>query len=129
MSSIHNSRTKQTKIKVQHGKRIEGKTTYNFTRLFNLALDTILSYSDKPIRLTIKFGFIISLLAFISAFVIILKYLEGKITVLGYASLIVSIVFFSGLIMMTLGIIGLYIGKIFESVKNRPLYLVDKEIL
>ncbi len=115
---------RQTKIDVVHAEREEGKTSYNFKRLLNLALDIILAYSDKPIRLTIKAGFFISLLSFVFAVVIVVRYLLGIIEVAGYASLIVSIWFFSGLIMMTLGVIGLYVGKTFEGIKNRPIYII-----
>ncbi len=115
---------KQTKLKVEHAEREEGKSSYNFKRLLNFALDIILAYSDKPIRLTIKTGLLISFLSFIFAIILLVQYFLGKITVAGYASLIISIWFFSGLIMMTLGVIGLYVGKIFEGVKNRPIYVI-----
>ncbi|TAE74857.1 MAG: glycosyltransferase [Bacteroidetes bacterium] len=119
---------KQTKLKVTHAAREEGTTSYNFKRLMNLALDIILAYSDKPIRLTIKVGFFISILSFIFAFIFLIQYFLGIIKVSGYASLIISIWFFSGLIIMTLGVVGLYIGKTFEGVKNRPIYLIDKHL-
>lgn len=116
------------KINVEHASRQEGKSSYNFTRLLNLALDIILSYSDKPIRLVIKIGFIISFFSFFFAVFTFIRYLLGDINVSGYASLIISIWFFSGLIIAILGIIGLYLGKIFEGVKNRPIYVIHKNI-
>lgn len=119
---------KQTKLDVEHAERQEGKTSYNLKRLLNLALDIILAYSDKPIRLVIKAGFVISFMSFIFAVSIVIRYFLGEIAVSGYASLIVSIWFFSGLIMMTLGVIGLYIGKTFEGVKNRPIYIIGKKV-
>lgn len=118
----------RVKINVEHASRDEGSTSYNFSRLFNLALDIILAYSDRPIRLTIKLGFIISFISFCFAIITILQYLLGVISVSGYASLIISIWFFSGLIMTTLGIVGLYVGKTFEGVKNRPIYITEKTI-
>lgn len=117
---------KQTKIDVKHASREDGKTSYNLKRLINLALDIILAYSDKPIRLTIKAGLIISVFSLLAAFTMIIRYFGGLIEVSGYASLIVSIWFFSGLIIMTLGTLGLYIGKTFEGVKNRPIYIIEK---
>lgn len=119
---------RQTSLEVQHAKRAEGSSAYNFRRLTNLALDIILAYSDKPIRLTIKLGFGIAFMAFIYALLLVFYYFSGKITVSGYTSLMVSIWFFSGLIMMTLGVIGLYLGKTFEGVKGRPIYIVDTQI-
>lgn len=71
-------------------------------------------------------GFSISLIAFLLSLVIFYQAFLGKITILGYASLIISISFFSGVIISVLGIVGLYIGKIFEGTKNRPIYLIKK---
>lgn len=118
---------KYTTIPVEHSERSKGKTTYNFKKLLNLALDIILAYSDKPIRLSIKFGFLISLISFLFALVVFYFALTGKVLVSGYASLIISISFFSGMIISILGIIGLYVGKTFEVTKKRPLYFVDEK--
>jgi len=119
---------KQSKIEVSHQARQMGKSSYNFVKRFNLAVNIILAYSDKPIRLTIKLGFSIAFLAFMFAIITFIRYFSGEIKVLGYTSLIISISFFSGLIMATLGIVGLYVGKTFESVKQRPLYIIEKQI-
>ena len=119
---------KSTKIEIQHGKRLEGKSSYNMRSLFLLALDIILANSEKPIRLMIKAGGLVSLGSILVALVYLYKWLAGDIVVLGYTSLIVSIWFLSGIIIATLGVIGLYIGKTFEGVRNRPLYIV-KEVL
>ncbi len=115
-------------LPVAHAPRPSGKSAYGFRRKLDLAMDTILAYSDKPLRLTIKLGLLISATAFIGVFYTLIRWLEGRITVLGYASLITSIWFFSGLIIFVLGVVGLYIGKTFEGVKNRPLYLIDQDI-
>jgi dolichol-phosphate mannosyltransferase len=119
---------RQSKIEVSHQARPAGKSSYSFGKRLHLAVNIMLAYSDKPIRLTIKVGFSIALLAFIFAIITLIRYFTGEIKVLGYASLIISISFFSGLIMMTLGVVGLYVGKTFESVKQRPLYIVEKKI-
>ena len=119
---------KSTKIKVDHAFREEGKSNYNFRSLVHLAMDIILASSDKPIRLVIKTGGIVAVGAFLIALVYLYKWLNGDIFILGYTSLIVSIWFLSGIIMATLGVVGLYVGKTFEGVRNRPLYIV-KEIL
>ena len=119
---------RQSKLDVSHQARSAGKSSYSFGKRLNLAVDIILAYSDKPIRLTIKMGFSIALLAFIFAIITLIRYFTGEIKVLGYTSLIISISFFSGLIMMTLGVVGLYVGKTFESVKKRPLYIIDKTL-
>ena len=119
---------KHTKLDVEHSKRLEGETSYNFKKLINLSLDVILAFSDKPIRIIIKIGTIISLFSFLFAIVSIIRYFIGDITVSGYTSLIASIWFLSGLILMTLGTVGLYVGKTFEGVKNRPIYLISEKI-
>jgi glycosyltransferase involved in cell wall biosynthesis len=119
---------KITKIDVEHGSRTIGKSTYNFNKLLSLSLDIILAYSVKPIKLIIKFGFLVSLFSFFAAIIYFIQWLRGSILVVGYASLIISICIFSGIIISTLGIIGLYIAKTFEGVKNRPIYIIDTEI-
>jgi dolichol-phosphate mannosyltransferase len=119
---------KVAKIPVEHADRAEGKSSYNLKRMLNLALDIILAFSDKPLRLTIKLGVIISAIAIFMALYTLVKWLAGGITVIGYASLITSIWFLSGCILITLGIVGLYVGKTFEGVKNRPLYIIEKQV-
>jgi dolichol-phosphate mannosyltransferase len=76
--------------------------------------------------MTVKTGFVISAGAAFYALYVIVAYSLGLVTEPGYASLIVSIWFLSGLIIFILGILGLYLGKVFESVKNRPIYIIDK---
>lgn len=115
---------KSAKINVTHNERLEGESSYNFKKLINLAIDIILAYSDKPIRLVIKFGLITSSIAFVLALFYFIKWVLGEVVVLGYTSLIISIWFLSGIIISTLGIIGLYVGKTFEGVKKRPPYII-----
>ena len=117
-----------TKLDVEHAHRFEGKTTYNFSKMMDLALSIILAYSDKPLKLTIKLGLLISAISFFFSFYTIIKWYYGGITVIGYASLITSIWFLSGCILVTLGITGLYVGKTFEDVKERPIYVVQELI-
>ncbi|WP_205499638.1 glycosyltransferase family 2 protein [Rufibacter psychrotolerans] len=120
---------KRTTINVEHAERAEGSTSYNFGKLLNLALDIILAYSDKPIRLTVKAGLIISFFSLLFALVTMVRYLLGEISVIGYTSMVASIWFLSGLTISILGIIGLYIGKTFEGVKGRPIYIVSEHTL
>lgn len=117
---------RKTTIIVTHSEREEGKSSYNFKKMFNLAIDIILAYSDKPIRITIKLGIFISFVSFIMSLYTFIKWYNGTINVVGYSSLIISIWFLSGCILTTLGIIGLYVGKIFEGVKGRPIYIIEK---
>jgi dolichol-phosphate mannosyltransferase len=87
-----------------------------------------MAYSDKPLKLTVKLGISISILSVLYTIYNLVLYQMGLITLSGYASLIISIWFLSGLIIFTLGVIGLYVGKMFEGIKNRPLYIIDKTI-
>ncbi len=118
----------RTAIDVQHAERFAGESSYNWGKLFNLALDFAMAYSDKPLKLTVKLGISISILSVLYTIYNLVLYQMGLITLSGYASLIISIWFLSGLIIFTLGIIGLYVGKMFEGIKNRPLYIIDKTI-
>jgi glycosyltransferase involved in cell wall biosynthesis len=117
---------KSTTINISHASREEGQTSYSLKRLFKLALDVILAYSDKPLRTIIKLGLIISLLSFAYVAYSLWQWYNDMIIVPGYTSLIASVWFLSGVLISTLGVIGLYLGKIFEAVKSRPIYLIEK---
>jgi polyisoprenyl-phosphate glycosyltransferase len=118
---------KSTAIYVEHAPRFEGKSTYNFNRLLNLAIDISLSFSDKPLKMTVKLGAIISAGAFLFGIYTLYKYFTGQITEPGFTSLILSLWFLSGLIIFILGVIGLYMGKVFDGIKKRPLYIIEKK--
>ncbi len=113
-------------LDVQHDVRKAGPSSYDLHRLFRLALDIILAHSDKPLRLMVKAGLAISLFALLMAAYTALRWAMGEIIVLGYASLFVSIWFIGGVLMCTLGVVGLYVGKTFEGVKGRPLYIIEQ---
>ncbi len=115
-----------TAIAVEHSGRDSGKTSYTWSKLLSLAFNTIISFSNKPLKLMIKFGIIISLLSLIYGFYIIYKSLQGGINVSGYSSIAVSIWFLSGVIIISIGIVGVYIGKIFDQTKDRKCYIIDK---
>jgi dolichol-phosphate mannosyltransferase len=115
-------------IDVTHGARFAGKSTYSFTKLYRLAAETILAFSDKPLRLAVKIGFLVSLGSVLfGIYIIMLNAIDG-VPIIGWSSLIVSIYFMSGIIMSTLGLVGIYIGKVFDEVKRRPLYVVQHTV-
>lgn len=118
----------QIAIPVNHADRKYGETSYNFKKLFNLSLDIVLSYSDKPLRLAIKLGMLITFTSIIFTLYQIYRWYNNEIEVLGYASIIISIWFLSGIIIFVFGVIGLYVGKIFENVKDRPTYIIKEKI-
>ena len=111
-------------VDIEHSERDSGESSYSFRKLINLALEVIISFSDKPLRLIVKLGAFVSFLSFLFAIRVIVQTLIYDTPVAGWPSLIVAIGFFSGLIILTLGIIGLYLGKIFDKVKDRPVYIV-----
>lgn len=111
-------------IEVQHDERFAGKTTYDFAKLWKLASETIIAYSDKPLRLTIRFGFAIAAIAFAYGSYIVYLALSRGVPIMGWSSLIASVYFLGGIIICNLGIIGIYLGKAFDETKRRPLYIV-----
>lgn len=113
-------------LPVKHSERFDGDSTYSFKKLTRLALHTIIAFSDKPLRIAAKFGFFIALVSFLISIVYLLMYFSGKIKVIGFTSIILSMWFLSGIIMMILGILGIYIGKVFEKVKGRPVFIVSE---
>ncbi len=115
---------RRTKLPVAHAEREEGKSAYTLFKQCRMAMDVILSFSNRPLHLLIWIGSFISLAAFAVASFYLLLYIMGSIEVTGYASLIISIWFLSGFIIMSSGILGVYIGKLFDQAKARPTYIV-----
>ncbi|MBT9098277.1 glycosyltransferase family 2 protein [Methylovulum psychrotolerans] len=112
-------------VDVRHAERFAGQSTYTFRKLFKLAQETIIAYSDKPLRLTIRFGFMIALFAFCYGLYIIYQWLAHGSPIMGWSSLIVSIYFLGGIIISILGVLGIYLGKTFDETKKRPLYIIS----
>jgi len=116
---------KRINIDIEHSKREIGESTYSFKKLMNLAIDSIVSQSNKPLRLSIKFGFILSFFSIFYGVWLILRYFIQEIPVAGWTSVMVSIFFIGGLLFANLGFLGLYIGKVFNETKGRPLYTIQ----
>lgn len=115
-----------TTIDVQHDARFAGKSTYTFRKLLKLASDTVIAYSDKPLRLAVRLGFLISFLAIIYGSYIVYRAIYFGSPLMGWSSLIVSLYFLGGIVIAILGIIGVYLGKTFDEVKKRPLYVISQ---
>jgi len=115
---------RQASFPVDHGIRESGKTAYSWRRLFMLAFDNMIAFSDKPLHLTVQLGMLLCLLSFGASMYYLLRYLFGGITVNGFASVILSIWFLSGVIIFILGVLGIYLGRVFDQVKNRPSYII-----
>lgn len=108
------------------GDRVAGNTSWNFFSLFNLAIEGITSFTTTPLRLSTIMGFIVSLFAFIYMCVIVTKTLIWGDEVQGFTTLFVFISFLGGVQLISLGIIGEYLGRIFHETKNRPVYVVKE---
>jgi dolichol-phosphate mannosyltransferase len=115
-----------TSVLVTHDERFAGQSTYNYRKLFKLAADTIVAYSDKPLRLAIRFGFLMAGLSVCFGASVVYRALRYGIPVMGWSSLMVSIYFLGGMIIAILGIIGIYLGKTFDETKRRPLYVIRR---
>jgi len=116
------------KVEINHAERADGKSSYSFSKRLRLAMDTILTFSDKPLRLTVKFGVLLSFLSICAALTMVVLYFFSDVKSQGWASLALLISFFSGAIISVLGMVGLYVGRTFESVKNRPTYIIQEKI-
>ena len=114
-----------TSIDVQHDERFAGDSSYTFGKLWRLGAETIIAYSDKPLRLAVRLGFFIATCAFLYGIYILFRALFHGSPVTGWSSLIVSIYFMGGVIVAILGILGIYLGKTYDETKHRPLYVIN----
>ena len=115
----------QVSIPYRRAPRFAGKTKWNYWRLWNFALEGITSFSLGPLQVATYFGALVACFAFAYAAFLIIRTLMLGIDVPGYASIMVTILFFSGVQLFTIGVIGEYLGRMFNETKNRPLYLVQ----
>jgi dolichol-phosphate mannosyltransferase len=108
--------------------RFAGTTKFSFRRMFGFALDGIVSFSTMPLRMTLNLGFFISSIAFLIGFIGVMLKIFDVYTVPGWASIVVAVALLGGVQLTVLGVIGEYIARIHEEVKQRPLYLVYEEV-
>ncbi|MFA5774933.1 MAG: glycosyltransferase [Ilumatobacteraceae bacterium] len=111
-------------IEVVHAERYAGSSTYTFAKLRKLALETIVAYSDRPLRLAVRFGFVMASFSFCFGVFTLFRATFYGVDIMGWSSLIISLYFIGGVIVSILGIIGIYLGKTFDESKKRPLYIV-----
>ena len=119
---------RQTGIEYVAQKRAGGYSKYSLSKMLQLATAGILSFSTKPLQLGIFVGVIFSLLSLIMAMWTVVEFFLDKSIPSGWTTLVVLLLMFSGIQLIVLGIIGAYIGGIYEEVKNRPRYIIDEEI-
>jgi dolichol-phosphate mannosyltransferase len=117
---------RQTGLAYERHARHAGKPKYTFSKLIYLALDGLVSFSFLPLRMISLAGLAVSLLSILIALAYVVQKLTVGLNPPGFATLVVAIFFLSGMQMVTIGVIGEYVGRIFEEVKRRPLYVVRR---
>lgn len=118
---------RQTGVQYVRDERFAGKTKYPLKKMLNFAVDATTSFSKKPLKLAGYVGFFLSLASFVYLFITIYLKLFTNKTVSGWASILSVSLFFNGVVLIMLGIIGEYIGRIYDEVKNRPLYIIKEK--
>ena len=119
---------KQYALEYVRDERFAGETKYPFKKMLKLAMDGVTSFSYKPLKIATFVGFCLSGLSFLYLIFILIQKLIGIPTAWGWASLLAVQLFFNGVILIILGILGAYVGRIYEECKERPLYIVQEEI-
>lgn len=120
---------KQIGIYYEREPRHSGKTKYNYTKLIRLAFDVIFAFSSKPLKLALSAGFFFTFIAFLGIiYVVVGKINHPDAIANGWASLVVIILLIGGIQLISVGILGEYIARIYDELKNRPIYLVEKEV-
>jgi len=120
---------KQGEVKYVRDKRIAGETKYPFKKLIKLAVDGILSFSQIPLKLSSAFGFLCSVISFcLLVYGVMAKYLHPETIITGWTSIFVASLFLGGVQLISIGILGEYLGRIYEEIKDRPLYIIDEQL-
>ncbi|WP_028234380.1 glycosyltransferase family 2 protein [Pseudobutyrivibrio sp. MD2005] len=116
-----------TAIDVEHNARFEGESSYTFKKKVDMAIELLTSQSDKMLKLVVKLGFSMTFLAFIAIIVIVIQYFTIDVDP-GWTSMVASIILIGGLVILTIGMVGLYVGNIFVQTKDRPKYVIRQII-
>jgi len=120
---------KQTSLEYRRDKRAYGETKYNrFFGSLKIGLNGLIGFTSKPLQLMSAMGFLFSLISFMIGFIYVVAKVLGYTLTAGLPTTVLFITFFSGIQLMALGLLGEYIGRIYDEVKNRPMYIVDKKI-
>lgn len=117
---------RQIGIEYERNARYAGEAKYGFKMLFKLAYDGIFNFSEVPLRLITKLGFVVVTLSMFYIFFVLIMMIIGKNIPQGFLSTIIAISLFSGVQLICLGVIGEYLSRIYEQVKGRPLYIIKK---
>lgn len=115
-------------LPVEHAERAEGKSSYSFRRLFSVASDNMIAFSNKPLRLMLQFGFFVVVISVLVALFYLGRYISGGIAVDGFTTMVLSMWILGGIIIMMIGMTGIYIGKTFDKTKGRPIYIIRDKL-
>ena len=116
-------------LEVEHGARKSGSSSYSITALIRLAFSAIVNYSDKPLRLMVKFGFLLTGTTFLYGFWVLVRFAFTSQLLLGWTSIVSLIVFLFGALFSSIGVMGLYVGNTFAEAKGRPSFIIWKNTL
>lgn len=119
---------KQATIDADADARFEGKSSYNFRRKIKMAFEFITSQSNKPLLFSVKAGFVIAMISFIYIFSLVIRKLAFGNVDIGWTSVIASIYLIGGILLCAIGVVGIYVGNIFNEAKKRPLYVVAEKL-
>ncbi len=119
---------KSEEIEYTVAERLDGKSKFTPLKLFSLAVDGLLDFSVFPLRVWGVIGFVIAFFAFLAACYILVSTLIFGIKTPGYASLIISVVFFGGVQLISIGVLGEYLGRVYNEAKGRPTYIIRKKV-
>ena len=119
---------KETAIDLQADARFEGKSSYNLKKKIKMALEIITSQSNKPLLFSIHLGFISALISFAYILYLVVRALFVGDVLLGWTTIVASIYLVGGALLAAIGILGIYIGNIFDEAKNRPLYVIAESL-
>lgn len=115
-------------LPVMHAERSEGTSSYSLRRLLSVATDNMIAFSNKPLRLMLQFGFCVVVLSVLIALFYFVRYLTGGIAVDGFTTMVISMWLLGGIIIMLIGMTGIYIGKIYDKAKGRPLFIIRDKV-
>jgi len=120
---------RQTFVEYERDKRYAGNTKYPLIKMLNFAFDGITSFSTKPLRMSMLLGFICIIISMgLIIYTLIMKYAYPDMVISGWTSLFIAVIFFGGIQLFTIGVVGEYIGKVYRETKNRPLYIIREKI-
>lgn len=117
----------QVGVFYERDRRYAGVSTFSFRKYVNFALNGLTSFTEKPLYFSSLIGGVVTLISFLMAVLLVVsKLIDPSVSIRGWTSLVVIVLFFGGVQMFSVGVLGVYVGKIYREVKRRPLYVVEK---